>query len=128
MKPIEIGCIIWVRGVEPEAAVAMPGKDVLDDRGRFSKQQVAVLDDWCGAERMQGFELGRRETRDRVAAVVPQFIRNAEFFAKPDDTLGLRVAEVMDRENECLAGRCPLSKQRRIVPGTKAWRILFQHQ
>jgi hypothetical protein len=50
---------------------------------------------------MKGFELGRRETRDFVPAVVPQFIRNAEFFAKPDDTLGLRVAEVMDREHEC---------------------------
>jgi hypothetical protein len=47
---------------------------------------------------MQGLELGRRETRDFVAPVVPQFIRNAQFFAKPDDTLGLRVAEVMDRE------------------------------
>jgi len=47
---------------------------------------------------MQGLELGWRETRDFVAPVVPQFIRNAQFFAKPDDTLGLRVAEVMDRE------------------------------
>ena len=47
---------------------------------------------------MQGLELGWRETRDFVAPVVPQFIWNAQFFAKPDDTLGLRVAEVMDRE------------------------------
>ena len=69
---------------------------------------------------MKGFELGRRETRDFVAPVVPQFIRNAQFFAKPDDTLGLRVAEVMDREHQCPA-EC-----RRELRRTKVRRSIFQ--
>jgi hypothetical protein len=31
---------------------------------------------------------------------VLQFIRKAQFLAKPDDAFGLRVAEVMDAEHE----------------------------
>src|ERR1700722_1671082 len=111
MKPIEIGRVIWMRGVEPEAAAAMPDDDVFDNSGRFSEQQVAILDQRCGAERMKSSELGRRKARDCVASVVPQFVGNAQLFAEPDNTLGLRVAEMMDREHRCLAGRCPLSKR-----------------
>jgi hypothetical protein len=64
-----------MRGIEPEAAVAMPCKDVLDDRGRFSQQQVTVLDQRCGAERMQGRKL------NRSGRTCPGFgfSRNAEF-------------------------------------------------
>src|ERR1700722_12259965 len=111
MKPIEIGRVIWMRGVEPEAAAAMPDDDVLDDSGRFSEQQVAILDQRCGAERMQRSELGRRKARDCVAPVAPRWVGNAQLSAEPGDTLGLRVAEIMDREHRCLAGRYPLSKR-----------------
>jgi hypothetical protein len=34
---------------------------------------------------------------------VPQLVWYAQLFAEPDDPLGLRVSQVMDREHRCLA-------------------------
>jgi hypothetical protein len=99
MEPVkELGEVGMVGG-QHEAAVAVPGCDVLDDGGRFGQHHVAVGDHRRGAEGMQRLVFRRREHGDGKALVALQVVRDAEFLAQPDDPLGLRFTQVMDGQH-----------------------------
>eukprot|EP01036_Dinobryon_divergens_P041956 gene41956-55668_t len=99
MEPVE----------EDEPALAMLRDDPVDDGAGLGQQHVAVLHHRRRAQRMQRLVFGRRQPRDRIAVVDLQVVRDAEFLAEPDDPLGLRLAEMMDRQHGVLARRKKMS-------------------
>src|SRR5205814_7331091 len=88
-----------------ETAIAMFGDDVLDDRTGLGEDQITIGDQRRGAERMERLVFGRREPGDGIALVKLQFVRDAKFLTEPNDPLGLRFAQVMDRQHTELPGQ-----------------------
>ena len=106
VKPVQVACKVRVRGRQSQTAAAIDRDDVFNDGARFSQNQIAIGNDRRSAQRMQRLQLGRRQNGDRVALVALEFIRHAQLFAKPDDSLGLRFSKMVDGQH---GGGCSLS-------------------
>jgi hypothetical protein len=92
---------VWRGG---EAALAVAGEDVLDDRAGFGEHEVAVGDNRCGADRMQRLEGGGREDGDGIAVVDLEVVGEFELLAQPEDPFGLGFAEMVDGEHQVVLG------------------------
>jgi len=73
--------------------------NVLHDCAAFAEQCVSIFKQWRNFHWVQRFQLRRGKTRVRVAIVELQIIFEPQLLAQPDDPLGLRYAQVVDRKH-----------------------------
>ena len=88
-----------------QAALAVFGQDVLHDRARFREHHPVILDHRGRPQRVQRLQLGRRQDGDGVTRVMLQRVGEAELLTQPGNALGLRMAEMVDREHRVLLYR-----------------------
>ena len=98
MEPVEVIGVVSVGGWDLQVAVPVVFReDILDDGARFAEFDVAIFDYGSGSGRVEGPQFWGGE--ERVAVVRFEGVGEMEFFAEPDDALGLGAAEVMDGES-----------------------------
>jgi hypothetical protein len=85
--------MIWAKA---QTAGAVFDNDIFGDRRGFGEQQTVILDNWRRAEWMKRRQSWRRKDGDRIALVQGQLVRHAQLLTESNDSLGLRMPEMVN--------------------------------
>lgn len=106
VEPIDEVRIVLLAWLDDELARTMDLGDILDAGCGLGNLCAIVVNDRCSFGRMESLVISWRE--DGIPRVILQFVVDAEFFAEPDDSLGLGDLKVVDCERHvvlpCVGG------------------------
>lgn len=96
MPPVEVVGVVGLAGLDDELALAIDLGNVFKTGTGLGEGNVAVLDYGSGSGVVQGLVLIGGE--ERSSLVVFEGVIDAELFAEPGNSLGLRDLQVVDCE------------------------------
>lgn len=86
--------------LKSQFATAVLVDDVLNDAGTFAQCDSAIiLDERRSAYVVAGNALQRLRGQKRISGICDKLVVDSEFLAKPNNTLALRDAEVVDGQH-----------------------------